>query len=104
MSLDPLVLLMKDGPERQVTFQIFKRLFNLGQLDVKIPEPFSFTAALEGAQQILSLPASHLPEFVPLDREGERVRTNGFILAGKPDLHQPVGLSGFLFGGSHFDQ
>ena len=58
---------MEKGSQRQVALEIFEGFFDLGQLDVKVPQLGRLLLSQIGAQQVAAFAAPHLAP--------ERVRT-----------------------------
>lgn len=61
MSFDPVILLMVNRADRQIAFQLLKRLLDFGELDVVPPEVTWIFSRKICSQQIPTLTPSLLP-------------------------------------------
>ena len=77
MGFDPLVGLVVDRPDRQITLQFFERLLDLGQLQIEGPELRRIAAGEIRPQQITSFAPASFAQVLPVQLKAERLRRDG---------------------------
>ena len=101
VGFDALLVVMEDGTNRQVAFEVFERLFHRHELNVVLPEFGGIIVGQIGPQQITALAAPDLSELVAIERVGQRPGVlsstsvfdqtpgGGRLGARRAELHQP---------------
>jgi hypothetical protein len=79
-------------PDRQVAFELFEALFDLGQLDGVLPQ-FSRVFSTEiGAQQVMPFAPTRHAEFWPIQGKGEALRRDRLVFFRDVDVDQRIGV------------
>src|ERR1700749_5006050 len=82
MGLDPGFLLMKDGSDGEVGFEVFEGFFDSDEMDVVLPEGSGVAFGEIGAQQIAAFAAADRTQLVAVEGEGEAGRGLSGISCG----------------------
>ena len=103
MRLDSVVELMVDGAHGEVLFEFFERLFDFGELEVKLPQLCGVTVAHVGAQEIAAFASPGFAQFCKIELVGERggLVFSAAVMLGFYDDESGVAAC-FFFGGSEF--
>src|ERR1035441_2279287 len=104
MRLDAGVLLVINGPDGQVVLQIPKDRFDLRELNIVLPQQGRIFPGKIRAQQIMTLAAEGLSEFVLAQGEGESLCVDRLLRYRHSNFHQAIGTARLGFGGSQFQQ
>jgi hypothetical protein len=86
VSFNPFFLLVMDGPKSQIPFHIFEGFFYLNQLYVEFPHLGRVTTDEICPKQVAPLAPANPSQFVPAQRELQRL-----VLLGNIDLYKPPG-------------
>src|ERR671915_89363 len=71
MGFNACLLRVINRPDRQVAFELFEGLFDLGQLDVVLPQLSGVFSTEIGAQQVMPVAPTSQAKFCPIQGKGE---------------------------------
>jgi hypothetical protein len=86
VGLDAFLGLVEDRPNGQVVLDLLEGLFDLGELDVELPQGIGLVGREVGAQQVSALSSAHLAQLVSIKAELQ------------------AGRAGCVLGPRHLDQ
>jgi hypothetical protein len=100
MRLGPMLELMIEGPDAQLTFQRAKDGFNLRPLHLARPQHRWILAGQITAQQVMTVALFGRFQLGLVQLKGKRRGGDRFVFWWQTKLHQPERTARFFLGGS----
>src|SRR5260370_41533809 len=101
MRVGPMLQLMMDGSNAQLTFQAAKHRLDLRQLHVACPEHSWIFGRQIGSQQVMAIALFGSLEFGLVRLKRERLTRDGLASLRQANPHKPERPAGFFLRGSN---